>query len=109
VTAKLAAYWNIAVISPVCAEQQFLDKKVGYVSINMLYLKMHFAFWLLNVAFGPFWIQAYPTLTRVFGPFTKLGAFFVEICKHFGWQRIGIIHDNKPFWTVPSEGIKYVI
>jgi len=54
VTAKLAAYWNIAVISPVCAEQQFLDKKVGYVSINMLYLKMHFAFWLLNVAFGPF-------------------------------------------------------
>jgi len=54
VTAKLAAYWNIAVISPVCAEQQFLDKKVGNVSINMLYLKMHFAFWLLNVAFGPF-------------------------------------------------------
>ncbi|XP_067259449.1 atrial natriuretic peptide receptor 1 isoform X1 [Chanodichthys erythropterus] len=77
VTAKLAAYWNIAVISPLCAEQQFLDKK------------------------------AYPTLTRVFGPFTKLGAFFVEICKRFGWKRIGIIHESKPFWTIPAEGIKY--
>lgn len=28
VTAKLAAYWNIAMISPVCADQQFLNKKV---------------------------------------------------------------------------------
>ncbi|XP_051982336.1 atrial natriuretic peptide receptor 1-like [Xyrauchen texanus] len=77
VTAKLAAYWNIAVISPICAEQQFTDKTV------------------------------YPTLTRVFGPFTKLGAFFVEICKQFGWQRIGIIHDSKPAWNIPAEGIRY--
>ncbi|XP_073809370.1 atrial natriuretic peptide receptor 1 isoform X2 [Danio rerio] len=77
VTAKLAAFWNIAVISPVCADQQFLDKK------------------------------AYPTLTRVFGPFTKLGAFFVEICKQFGWQHIGIIYDGKPTWAIPVEGIKY--
>uniref|UniRef100_A0A8C1TM95 Guanylate cyclase n=1 Tax=Cyprinus carpio TaxID=7962 RepID=A0A8C1TM95_CYPCA len=77
VTAKLAAYWNIAVISPVCADQQFLDK------------------------------EAYPTLTRVFGPFTKLGAFFVEICKQFGWQRIGIIYDSKQSWAIPVEGIRY--
>ncbi|XP_043090655.1 atrial natriuretic peptide receptor 1 isoform X2 [Puntigrus tetrazona] len=77
VTAKLAAYWNIAVISPVCADQQFLDKK------------------------------AYPTLTRVFGPFTKLGAFFVEICKQFGWQRIGIIYENKQSWAIAAEGIRY--
>ncbi|KAI7811062.1 putative atrial natriuretic peptide receptor 1 [Triplophysa rosa] len=77
VTAKLAAYWNIAVISPICAHQQFLDKK------------------------------AYPTLTRVFGPFTKLGAFFVEICKRFGWQHIGIIYDSKPAWNIPAEGIRY--
>lgn len=37
-TAKLAAFWNIAVISPVCADQQFLDKKVGcdvYVNVNI--------------------------------------------------------------------------
>uniref|UniRef100_A0A8C1LED5 Guanylate cyclase n=1 Tax=Cyprinus carpio TaxID=7962 RepID=A0A8C1LED5_CYPCA len=77
VTAKLAAYWNIAVISPVCADQQFLNK------------------------------EAYPTLTRVFGPFTKLGAFFVEICKQFGWQRIGIIYDSKQSWAIPVEGIRY--
>lgn len=77
VTAKLAAYWNIAVISPICAHQQFLDKK------------------------------AYPTLTRVFGPFTKLGSFFVEICKRFGWQHIGIIYDSKPAWIIPAEGIRY--
>lgn len=31
VTAKLAAYWNIAMVSPVCADQQFLDKKVIHI------------------------------------------------------------------------------
>ncbi|XP_062864408.1 atrial natriuretic peptide receptor 1 [Trichomycterus rosablanca] len=77
VTAKLAAYWNIAMISPICAEQQFLDKK------------------------------AFPTLTRVLGPFTKLGTFFVKICKQFGWQRIGIIHSGDSTWTIPAEGIRY--
>ncbi|KAI4903341.1 hypothetical protein NFI96_034376, partial [Prochilodus magdalenae] len=77
VTAKLAAYWNIAMVSPICADQQFLDKK------------------------------AFPTLTRVFGPFTKLGAFFVEICKQFGWQRIGIIYNSRPMWNIPAEGIRY--
>ncbi|XP_041912730.1 atrial natriuretic peptide receptor 1 [Alosa sapidissima] len=77
VTSKLAAFWNIAVVSPVCAEQQFLDK------------------------------EAYPTLTRVFGPFTKMGSFFVEICKEFGWRRIGIIHENDTVWTIPAEGIRY--
>ncbi|KAL7855542.1 hypothetical protein AOLI_G00191460 [Acnodon oligacanthus] len=77
VTAKLAAYWNIAMVSPVCAEQQFLDKK------------------------------AFPTLTRALGPFTKLGAFFVEICKQFGWQRIGIIYSSEPMWNIPAEGIRY--
>ncbi|XP_017564963.2 atrial natriuretic peptide receptor 1 [Pygocentrus nattereri] len=77
VTAKLAAYWNIAMVSPVCAEQQFLDKK------------------------------AFPTLTRALGPFTKLGAFFVEICKQFGWQRIGIIYTSEPTWNIPAEGIRY--
>lgn len=71
---------------------------------------MHFAFQLLIVFFSwPFEIQAYPTLTRVFGPFTKLGAFFVEICKQFGWQRIGIIYDSKQSWAIPVEGIRYVI
>lgn len=61
-TAKLAAYWNIAVISPVCAEQQFLDKKVGYVSINMLasenalcLLVVECFFWpLLNLGLSDF-------------------------------------------------------
>ncbi|XP_031416050.1 atrial natriuretic peptide receptor 1 [Clupea harengus] len=77
VTSKLAAFWNIPVVSPVCADQQFLDK------------------------------EAYPTLTRVFGPFTKMGSFFVEICKEFGWRRIGIIHDNNTGWTIPAEGIRY--
>ncbi|KAL2098238.1 hypothetical protein ACEWY4_007445 [Coilia grayii] len=77
VTSKLAAFWNIPVVSPVCADQQFLDK------------------------------EAFPTLTRVFGPFTKMGSFFVEICKEFGWQRIGIIHDNATVWTIPAEGIRY--
>lgn len=45
-TAKLAAYWNIAVISPVCADQQFLDKKVGCNvcgTTDMLHLKMYFS------------------------------------------------------------------
>lgn len=28
VTSKLAAFWNIPVVSPVCADQQFLDKEV---------------------------------------------------------------------------------
>ena len=28
ITAKLAAFWNIPVISPTCADQQLLDKKV---------------------------------------------------------------------------------
>ncbi|XP_053474798.1 atrial natriuretic peptide receptor 1 [Ictalurus furcatus] len=77
VTAKLAAYWNIAMVSPVCADQQFLDKK------------------------------AFPTLTRVFGPFTKLGTFFVEICKQFGWQRISILYNKEPTWSTPAEGIRY--
>ncbi|KAK3523212.1 hypothetical protein QTP86_022935 [Hemibagrus guttatus] len=77
VTAKLAAYWNVAMVSPVCADQQFLDKK------------------------------AFPTLTRVFGPFTKLGTFFVEICKQFSWQRISIIYNNEPIWNTPAEGIRY--
>ncbi|XP_072525797.1 atrial natriuretic peptide receptor 1 isoform X2 [Salminus brasiliensis] len=77
VTAKLAAYWNIAMVSPICADQQFLDK------------------------------TAFPTMTRVFGPFTKLGAFFVEICKQFGWRRIGIVYDRRPMWNIPAEGIRY--
>ncbi|XP_028832930.1 atrial natriuretic peptide receptor 1 [Denticeps clupeoides] len=77
VTAKLAAYWNIAVVSPICADQQFLDK------------------------------EAYPTLTRVFGPFTKMGSFFVAICEEFGWRRIAIIYDSKPAWNIPAEGIRY--
>ncbi|XP_063074370.1 atrial natriuretic peptide receptor 1 [Engraulis encrasicolus] len=77
VTSKLAAFWNIPVVSPVCADQQFLDK------------------------------EAYPTLTRVFGPFTKMGSFFVEICKEFGWKQIGIIHGNGTVWTIPAEGIRY--
>lgn len=51
-------------------------------------------------------LQAYPTLTRVFGPFSKMGSFFVEICKEFGWKRIGIIHDNDTFWTFAAEGIR---
>ncbi|XP_053086679.1 LOW QUALITY PROTEIN: atrial natriuretic peptide receptor 1 [Pangasianodon hypophthalmus] len=77
VTAKLAAYWNIAMVSPVCADQQFLDKK------------------------------AFPTLTRVFGPFTKLGTFFVAICKQFGWQRISIVYNSESTWSTPAEGIRY--
>ncbi|XP_027013905.2 atrial natriuretic peptide receptor 1 isoform X5 [Tachysurus fulvidraco] len=77
VTAKLAAYWNIAMVSPVCADQQFLDKK------------------------------AFPTLTRVFGPFTKLGSFFVEICKQFGWRRISIVYNRELTWNTPAEGILY--
>ncbi|GAA6098013.1 atrial natriuretic peptide receptor 1 isoform X2 [Tachysurus ichikawai] len=77
VTAKLAAYWNIAMVSPVCADQQFLDKK------------------------------AFPTLTRVFGPFTKLGSFFVEICKQFGWRRISIVYNSELTWNTPAEGIRY--
>ncbi|XP_067106425.1 atrial natriuretic peptide receptor 1 [Osmerus mordax] len=77
ITAKLAAFWNIPVISPTCADQQLLDKK------------------------------AYPTLTRVFGPFTKMGSFFVRICRKFDWKRIGIIHEPKPIWVIPAEGIRY--
>ncbi len=110
-TAKLAVYWNIAVISPVCADQQFLDKKVCFNVYNehTYFLKctlLSVAEWLFS---WPLEIQAYPTLRRVFGPFTKLGALFVEICKQFGWQRIGIIYDNKQSWAIPIEGIRYVI
>ncbi|KAG7458595.1 hypothetical protein MATL_G00222120 [Megalops atlanticus] len=75
--ARLAAYWNIAVISPICADQEFLDKK------------------------------EFPTLTRVFGPFTKMGSFFVKICEKFGWRRIGIIYNDHVTWTIPAEGIRY--
>ncbi|XP_061102891.1 atrial natriuretic peptide receptor 1 [Conger conger] len=75
--ARLAAYWNIAVVSPICADQEFLEKK------------------------------DFPTLTRVFGPFTKMGSFFVKICRNFGWKRIGIIHSNEPTWTMPAAGIRY--
>ncbi|XP_064782114.1 atrial natriuretic peptide receptor 1 isoform X3 [Oncorhynchus masou masou] len=77
ITAKLAAFWNIPVVSPTCADQQFLIKK------------------------------AYPTLTRVFGPFTKMGSFFVKICEKFGWRRISIIYDHRPAWIIPAEGIRY--
>ncbi|XP_041699154.2 atrial natriuretic peptide receptor 1 isoform X2 [Coregonus clupeaformis] len=77
ITAKLAAFWNIPVVSPTCADQQFLIKK------------------------------AYPTLTRVFGPFTKMGLFFVKICEKFGWRRISIIYDHRPAWIIPAEGIRY--
>ncbi|XP_060773170.1 atrial natriuretic peptide receptor 1 [Neoarius graeffei] len=77
VTAKLAAYWNIAMVSPVCADEKFIDKK------------------------------KFPTLTRVFGPFTKLGTFFVEICKQFGWRRISIVYNSEPMWKTPAEGIRY--
>ncbi|XP_035273170.1 atrial natriuretic peptide receptor 1 [Anguilla anguilla] len=75
--ARLAAYWNIAVVSPICADQEFLDKK------------------------------DFPTLTRVFGPFTKMGSFFVKICRKFGWKRIAIIYNNEPIWIMPAEGIRY--
>ncbi|XP_038855830.1 atrial natriuretic peptide receptor 1 [Salvelinus namaycush] len=77
ITAKLAAFWNIPVVSPTCADQQFLIKK------------------------------AYPTLTRVFGPFTKMGSFFVKICEKFGWRRVSIIYDHTPAWIIPAEGIRY--
>ncbi|KAJ8335807.1 hypothetical protein SKAU_G00391490 [Synaphobranchus kaupii] len=75
--ARLAAYWNIAVVSPICADQEFLEKK------------------------------DFPTLTRVFGPFTKMGSFFVKICRKFGWKRIGIIYAKQTGWTMPAEGIRY--
>ncbi|KAM9528490.1 atrial natriuretic peptide receptor 1 isoform 4-T4 [Salvelinus alpinus] len=77
ITAKLAAFWNIPVVSPTCADQQFLIKK------------------------------AYPTLTRVFGPFTKMGSFFVKICEKFGWRRVSIIYEHTPAWIIPAEGIRY--
>ncbi|XP_036372525.1 atrial natriuretic peptide receptor 1 [Megalops cyprinoides] len=75
--ARLAAYWNIAVVSPICAGQEFLGKK------------------------------EFPTLTRVFGPFTKMGSFFVKICEKFGWRHIGIIYNDRVTWTIPAEGIRY--
>ncbi|KAJ8407535.1 hypothetical protein AAFF_G00273920 [Aldrovandia affinis] len=74
---RLAAYWNIAVVSPICADQEFLEKK------------------------------DFPTLTRVFGPFTKMGSFFVKICGKFGWKRIGIIYNDECIWTMPAKGIRY--
>ncbi|XP_071389998.1 atrial natriuretic peptide receptor 1 [Centroberyx affinis] len=77
IAAKLAVFWNIPVISPTCADQQFLNK------------------------------TGYQTLTRVFGPFTKMGSFFVKICEKFDWKRIGIIYDPSPVWTIPAEGIRY--
>ncbi|XP_048851456.1 atrial natriuretic peptide receptor 1 isoform X3 [Brienomyrus brachyistius] len=76
---RLASYWNIAMISPICADQQFLDKK------------------------------DFSTLTRVFGPFTKMGSFFVRICENFRWKRIGIIYDESPAWNIPAEGIRYSV
>uniref|UniRef100_W5M3H3 Guanylate cyclase n=1 Tax=Lepisosteus oculatus TaxID=7918 RepID=W5M3H3_LEPOC len=73
---RLAGYWNIAVVSPICADSEFLDKK------------------------------EFPTMTRVFGPFTKMGSFFVKICEKFNWRRIGIIYDTSPTWTIPAGGIR---
>ncbi|XP_039608847.1 atrial natriuretic peptide receptor 1 [Polypterus senegalus] len=75
--ARLAAYWNIPVINPLCADSEFLNKK------------------------------EFSTLTRVFGPFTKMGNFLVKICENFGWRRIGIIAEDIPTWSIPAEGIKY--
>ncbi|XP_010886835.2 atrial natriuretic peptide receptor 1 isoform X1 [Esox lucius] len=77
IVSKLAAFWNVPVVSPTCADQQFLMKK------------------------------DYPTLTRVFGPFTKMGWFFVKICENFGWRRISIICDNHPAWIMPADGIRH--
>nr|XP_015199399.1 PREDICTED: atrial natriuretic peptide receptor 1-like [Lepisosteus oculatus] len=74
---RLAGYWNIAVVSPICADSEFLDKK------------------------------EFPTMTRVFGPFTKMGSFFVKICEKFNWRRIGIIYDTSPTWTIPAGGIRF--
>ncbi len=88
-TAKLAAYWNIAVISPVCADQQFLDKKVCFNVYNehTYFLKCT----LLSVAEWLFLLaplnSGLSDLNKSVWTFYETKALFVEIvsgyvCNH---------------------------
>ncbi|CAH1257745.1 NPR1 [Branchiostoma lanceolatum] len=76
--ARLAAYWNIPVVNPMCSAEEFVDK------------------------------TEFRTLTRVFGPFIKMGGFFAEICAHFGWQRFALIVHKAPVWTSPMGAIRHI-
>ncbi|XP_078664612.1 atrial natriuretic peptide receptor 1-like [Branchiostoma floridae x Branchiostoma belcheri] len=76
--ARLAAYWNIPAVNPMCSAEEFVDK------------------------------TEFQTLTRVFGPFIKMGGFFAEICAHFGWRRFALIVHRAPVWTSPMGAIRHI-
>ncbi|XP_035692505.1 gamma-aminobutyric acid type B receptor subunit 1-like [Branchiostoma floridae] len=75
----LAASWNVPVVSWGCASSHLSNK------------------------------DEYPTFARTVGPFTKTGALFVSLLKHFGWSRAAILASTQQVWQTTSHAIKLAL